>query len=287
MKHLILPLFLIGACAPSELKPTITAEVIAEGFMFTEGPVWSPDGSLLFSDIPADVVYRWREGVGVDTFLTGSGNSNGLTFRSDGRLVLAQHAGRVSVLDTNRVLQPLASEFDGKRLNSPNDLAFHPSGHLFFTDPHFGVEPEDRELAFSGVYRLSPDGLLTLLYDGFELPNGIAFSTDHTKMFVSDSQTGDIYVWTVDQAGMASDPKPFANIGQPTPGKGAADGIKTDSKGRLFTTGPNGLIVFDASGAELMRMEFPEQVTNLAWEGADEKIMYMTATDKVYRLSVR
>lgn len=287
MKHLILPLLLLSACAPSDLKPTITAEVIADGFLFTEGPVWSPEGFLLFSDIPANVVYRWSEAAGVDTFLTPSGRSNGLTFHPSGYLVLAQHDGTVSLRDSSGKLQTMAQWNGGMRLNSPNDLAFHPSGELFFTDPPFGVSDEDRMLDYSGVYRLSPDGQLTLVYDGFELPNGIAFSTDFTKMYVSDSQTGDILVWTVDSAGNASDPKPFANIGQRTQGKGAADGLKTDSKGRLFTTGPNGLIVFDQDGAELIRMEFPEQVTNLAWQGEDETILYMTATDKVYRLSVQ
>lgn len=286
MRHLLLPILFLSACSSSDRELTITAEVIAEGFQFTEGPVWSADGSLLFSDIPGDAVLRWREGAGVDTFLTASGNSNGLTYRSDGWLVLAQHAGRVSVLDTAGTLQTLASEWNGKRLNSPNDLVFHPSGHLFFTDPHFGVSPEERELEMSGVYRLSPAGELTLVYDGFELPNGIAFSTDFTQMFVADSETGDIFVWTVDEAGNATDPKPFANIG-PMTAKGGADGLKTDDKGRLFTTGPNGLIVFDAEGAELKRMEFPEQVTNLAWGGTGWSTLYMTASDKVYRLSLR
>jgi len=287
MKHLILPLLMLGACAPSDLKPTITAEVIADGFQFTEGPVWSEEGFLLFSDIPANVVYRWSEEAGVDTFLTPSGRSNGLVFHPSGRLVLAQHDGTVSMLSDEGNMQTLAQWVGGMRLNSPNDLVFHPSGVLFFTDPPFGVSDEDRMLEYSGVYRLAPDGELTLVFDGFELPNGIAFSTDHTKMFVSDSQTGDILVWTVDGAGNASDPKPFANVGQRTQGKGAADGLKTDSKGRLFTTGPNGLIVFDATGAELLRMEFPEQVTNLAWGGAGDTLLFMTATDKIYRLSVQ
>jgi gluconolactonase len=286
MKQFFLPILLLSACATSQNELTITADVIAEGFLFTEGPVWSADGGLLFSDIPADRVYRWTEEAGVDTFLTGSGNSNGLAYRSDGWLVLAQHAGRVSVLDTAGVLQTLASQWEGKRLNSPNDLAYHPSGHLFFTDPHFGVEPAARELTISGVYRLSPSGELSLVYDAFELPNGIAFSTDFTKMYVADSETGDIFVWTVDADGNATDPKPFANIG-PMTAKGGADGLKTDDKGRLFTTGPNGLIVFDSDGAELKRMEFAEQVTNLAWGAEGWSTLYMTATDKVYKLSVR
>lgn len=286
MRTLLLPILLLGACAAPKTELTITAEVVAEGFQFTEGPVWSADGSLLFSDIPGDVVLRWREGAGVDTFLTASGHSNGLAYRSDGWLVLAQHDGRVSVLNTAGTLQTLASQWEGKRLNSPNDLAYHPSGYLFFTDPHFGVTPEERELDISGIFRLSHAGELTLVYDGFELPNGIAFSTDFTKMYVADSETGDIFVWTVDADGNATDPKPFANIGLMT-AKGGADGLKTDDKGRLFTTGPNGLIVFDADGAELKRMEFPEQVTNLAWGGSGWKTLYMTASNKVYRLSLR
>lgn len=286
MKHLILPLLLLSACAPNEHKPTITAEVIADGFMFTEGPIWSPEGFLLFSDIPANVVYRWSEAAGVDTFLTPSGRSNGLTFDAAGYLVLAQHDGTVSLRDSSGKLQTMAQWDGGMRLNSPNDLVFHRSGALFFTDPPFGVSDEDRMLDYSGVYRLSPDGVLLLIYDGFELPNGIAFNTDFSLMYVCDSKTGDIFTWQMDDAGNASNPTLFANIG-PMTDKGGADGLKTDTKGRLFTTGPNGLIVFDATGTELLRMEFPEQVTNLAWQGNDETILYMTATDKVYRLSVQ
>lgn len=286
MKTLVLPLLFLGACASSQSDMTITAEVIAEGFQFTEGPVWSPDGELLFSDIPANVVYRWREGVGVDTFLTPSGHSNGLTFHPSGRLVLAQHDGKVSMLSDEGKMQDLAAWVGGQRLNSPNDLVFHPSGVLFFTDPPFGVSDEDRMLDYSGVYRLAPDGELTLVYDGFELPNGIAFSPDFTRMYVCDSKTGDIYTWDVDASANATNPTRFANIGAMAD-NGGADGLKTDSKGRLFTTGPKGLIVFDASGKQRHRMEFPEQITNLAWGGKGDSVLYMTASDKIYRLSVQ
>jgi gluconolactonase len=286
MKHLILPLLLLSACAPSDLKPTITAEVIADGFMFTEGPVWSEEGFLLFSDIPANVVYRWSEAAGVDTFLTPSGRSNGLVFHPSGRLVLAQHDGTVSMLSDEGKMQTMAQWVGGMRLNSPNDLVLHPSGVLFFTDPPFGVSDEDRMLEYSGVYRLAPDGELTLVFDGFELPNGIAFSPDFSRLYVCDSRTGDIVAWDVDASGHATNPTPFANIGAMTD-KGGADGMKTDSKGRLFTTGPNGLIVFDASGSKLLRVEFAEQVTNLAWGGAGDSILFMTASDKIYRLSVQ
>lgn len=286
MKFLILPLLLLGACASKPNEMTITAEVIADGFLFTEGPVWSPDGALLFSDIPANVVYRWREGVGVDTFLTPSGRSNGLAFHPSGRLVLAQHDGKVSMLSDEGKLQDLAAWVGGRRLNSPNDLVIHPNGVLFFTDPPFGVSDEDRMLDYSGVYRLAPDGELTLIHDGFELPNGIAFSPDFSRMYVCDSKTGDILTWDVDASGNATNPTPFANIGAMTD-KGGADGMKTDAQGRLYTTGPNGLIVFDAEGKELHRKEFAEQVTNLAWGGADGKTLFMTASDKLYRLSVQ
>lgn len=285
MKPLFLLLLFLPACASPDELPVASADVIADGFLFTEGPVWSPEGELLFSDIPANVVYRWRPDAGVDTFLTPSGHSNGLAFHPSGGLMLAQHDGTVSLRVPSGRLHALAQWVGGKRLNSPNDLAFHPSGYVFFTDPPFGVSDEDRMLDVSGVYKVSPDGDIQMVYDGFELPNGIAFSSDFSRMYVCDSKTGDIFVWQIDERGNTGSPQRFANIGGMT-SKGGADGLKVDSKGRVFTTGPNGLTVLNSQGRVLQRMEFAEQVTNLAW-GATESVLYMTATDKVYQLSIR
>ncbi len=281
MKKLLL-IVLIASCAKSEVPFTLTAEVVADGFKFTEGPVWHPGGFLLFSDIPANVVYRWTE-AGVDTFLTPSGNSNGLTFNSDGQLVLAQHSGKVSVLQTDGSLKELVSNVDGLRLNSPNDLVYHKSGVLFFTDPYFGVSAADRKLEYSGVYRLSPDGDLSVVYEEFDLPNGIAFSPDQTILYVNDSATGDIIAFDVDEGATLGQPLVFANIGAMAE-KGGADGMKTDSKGRLYTTGPNGLIVFNPDGTEFYRKTFDQQITNLAWGGATGTDLFITSSDKVYRL---
>jgi len=282
MKKLLI-LLLLASCAKTEAPFTLTEEVIADGFRFTEGPVWHPDGFLLFSDIPANVVYRWSEESGVDTFLAPSGNSNGLVFNSDGNLVLAQHAGRVSVLDADGNLNVLASNVNGNRLNSPNDLVYHKSGVLFFTDPYFGVRAEDRKLDYSGVYRLTPSGELTVVYDEFDLPNGVAFSPDQSILYVNDSATGNIMTFDVDADGNLSNPALFAVLGEMT-SNGGADGMKTDAFGRLYTTGPGGLIVFNPGGTELYRKTFDQQVTNLAWGGAAGTDLFLTSRDKVYRL---
>lgn len=276
-------LLLMAACAKPEVPFTLTETVIADGFRFTEGPVWHPDGFLLFSDIPADVVYRWSEESGVDTFLAPSGNSNGLTFNSDGQLVLAQHTGRVSVLGADGQLTALASNVNGDRLNSPNDLVYHKSGVLFFSDPYFGVRAEDRKLDYSGVYRLTPSGELTVVYNEFDLTNGVALSPDQSILYVNDSATGNIMTFDVDADGNVSNPALFAVIGEMTE-KGGADGMKTDQHGRLYTTGPNGLIVFNADGTEFYRKTFDQQITNLAWGGTAGTDLFLTSRDKVYRL---
>ncbi len=282
MKKLLF-LLLLATCAKPEAPFTLNETVIADGFRFTEGPVWHPDGYLLFSDIPANVVYRWSEESGVDTFLAPSGNSNGLAFDPNGRLVLAQHAGRVSVLGADGQLTALASDVDGNRLNSPNDLVYHKSGVLFFTDPYFGVKAEDRKLDYSGVYRLATDGTLSVVYDEFDLPNGVAFSPDQSVLYVCDSATGNIMKFDVDAVGNVSNPGLFAVIGEMT-SNGGADGMKTDQAGRLYTTGPNGLIVFNPDGTEFYRKTFDQQITNLAWGGPAGTDLFLTSRDKVYRL---
>ena len=258
-------------------------EIITGDYQFTEGPYWHPDGFLIFSDIPANTVYRWSEDSGADVFLEPSGNSNGIQADLDGNIILAQHQGSVSKLDQYGELTVLVDNYEGNRLNSPNDIAVHSNGNIYFTDPPFGVDEEDREIDFSGVYKLSPVGELTLIYDELALPNGLVFSSDESQFFLNDSETGDILIFQVGQDGMPNSPQLFANVGEMS-SMGGADGMVTDLRGNLFTTGPNGLTIFNQDGEQLHLIEFDEQITNLEWGGEDLNELFITGSDNVYRL---
>lgn len=258
-------------------------EAIAGPFEFTEGPYWHPDGYLLFSDIPANRVYRWSEPEGVDVYLEPSGNSNGIEAHTDGSILLAQHSGRVSKVEENKEMTVLADSYQGKRLNSPNDLTVHSNGNIYFTDPPFGVDDEERELDFSGVFKLTPEGELSVVYDEFEYPNGITFNADESILYVDDSGTGNIVAFEVDEDGNPHSPELFADVGQMGSGMGAADGMVTDMEGNLYVTGPRGLTIFDENGYQLHLVSFDEQVTNLGWGGEDSDVLFITGSDNVYR----
>lgn len=260
--------------------------MIAGPFEFTEGPYWHSDGYLLFSDIPANRVYRWSEMEGVDVYLDPSGNSNGIQADIDGSILLAQHAGRVSRLTSDGELTVVVESYEGQRLNSPNDIAVHSNGTIYFTDPPFGVNDEDRELDFSGVYRISPEGELSVVYNEFEYPNGIVFSADESQLYVNDSGTGTVLRFSVDNNGVASSPEEFASIGEMGSGTGAADGMATDINGHLYTTGPQGFIIFDEDGNQLHLVKFDEQITNVGWGGEELNELYITGSDHVYRFSM-
>ncbi len=261
-------------------------EVVSSGYVFTEGPYWHPDGYLIFSDIPANRIYQWTPGNFEGTFyVEPSGNSNGITAGPDGSIIVAQHAGRVSRLTDDLELVPIAEQYEGKRFNSPNDVAVRSDGLIYFTDPYFGVSAEDRELDFSGVYRINQDHSVTLLFDGFDLPNGIVFSPDESQLYVNNSETGDILRFDVTDSGDLINPESFANIGAMT-NMGGADGMVVDSDGRLYTTGPNGFIVFDADGNQLEQIRFDQQITNLAWGGEDGNDLFITSRGNVYKVRV-
>jgi len=261
-------------------------EVITTGYQFTEGPHWLDEGSLIFSDIPASKVYQWQPGSNETTiFLDSSGRSNGIEGMPDGAIILTQHDGMVSKVVDNGVIEAIVTNYQGKRLNSPNDLAIRSDSLIYFTDPPFGVSSEEQELNFAGVYRIEKNGKLTLLYNEFALPNGITFSPDESYLYISDSETGDILRFEVAKNGDISNDTLFANIGVPGD-KGAADGMITDSEGRLYTTGPNGLTVFDAEGNQLSNLRFDEQITNVEW-GSDQKVLYITGANSVYRIMVK
>lgn len=279
-------LFIITACETSEEPFLGEPEVVTSGFQFTEGPLWHPEGFLIFSDIPANIIYKWTPGnPESETFIEPSGNSNGIKSLPDGTIVVAQHAGRISILTDDMGLETIAEQYDGKRLNSPNDIAVRSDGLVYFTDPDFGVSDEDKEQDFQGVYKINTDGSLTVVYDEFALPNGIVFTPDENYLYVNDSATGNIRRFDVMGNGDLGGSILFTNIGERA-SLGGADGMIVDSEGRLYTTGPNGLIVLDEDGEQLHQIRFDHQITNLAWGGMDGNDLFITSPNDVYRIRV-
>jgi gluconolactonase len=282
-------------------------EKLAEGFAWTEGPVWRKSGGyLLFSDIPNNTINRWKEGQGITVYLRPAGyngstpagrelGTNGLTFDAQDRLVMADHGNRqVSRLnDSIFTRTTLADRYEGKRLNSPNDLVFHPNGDLYFTDPPYGLEGINdsplKELSFNGVYRLKPSGELTLLTKELTFPNGIAISPDARTLYVAISD-GRRPLWmaydiqpdgTIARERVFFDPAPLVaqkRIGSP-------DGMKVDRNGNLFATGPGGVLVFSPEGKHLGTIMTGERTANVAF-GDDGSTLYMTADHTLMRIRV-
>ncbi len=281
-------------------------EKIAEGHKWVEGPVWNRKaGYLLFSDIPNNAIFKWKKGEGETLFLKPSGytgaaafegrepGSNGLTYDSKGRLVLAEHGDRrVARVEADGKKTTLADRYEGKRLNSPNDLVFNRNGDLYFTDPPFGLpkllSDPGKELDFCGVYRLSKDGRLTLLTKEIKLPNGIAFSPDEKTLYVTDVDPNHS-VWmafdvkadgTITNGRVFFDATPFAKTK-----RGAPDGLKVDRQGNLFASGPGGIYVFAPDGTHLGTIETGVPTANCAW-GDDGTVLYIAADTAIWRIKL-
>ncbi len=274
---------------------------IAGGLGFTEGPVWRGT-ELLFSDIPNKRIVRWRqlpEGPELTTFVTGM--SNGLTLDHEGRVLAAEHDGRrvVRVADDG-TRTALAETFDGKRLNSPNDLVVKSDGVIYFTDPPYAIKPgvpgnprppewwtkpiEGREQLHQGVYRLTPDGTTHLLVDDFALPNGLAFSPDESTLYIDDSAHKHIRAFDVEADGSLSNGRILLDMASDE--EGVPDGLKVDSQGNIFSTGPGGTWVCTPAGDLLGRIISPELPANLAW-GEDGSVLFLTSRTSVYRLQTK
>ncbi|MAI88837.1 MAG: gluconolactonase [Candidatus Marinimicrobia bacterium] len=271
---------------------------LAGGFTFTEGPVWDRRNNLLyFSDVRDNTIYSWGEDSGVRIFIQPvyaeatdhpSVGSNGLTLDSEGRLVLMEHGyRRVSRLEANGKRTPLADNYRGNRLNSPNDVAWHSNGWIYFTDPPYGMAGLEndpaRELDYNGIYRLSPEGEIQLLERNQTRPNGLVFSPDEETLYVanSDAENKVWYAYTVIH-GIIGNPRVFYDVNDQT-GEGAADGMKVDSQGNIFATGPGGVWIFDPDGTHLGTIKPDEVPANVAW-GDDGSTLYMTARTGLYRV---
>lgn len=292
------------------IDPDASPEIIGEGFVWTEGPVWvAGHGFLLFSDIPPNKIYKWQEGQGVTEYLMPSGytgtverggekGSNGLIIGRAGNLLLCQHGDRriarmdAPLTDPLPQFTTLAGTYDEKRFNSPNDLVQHSSGAIFFTDPPYGLEQgmEDpaKELAFQGVYRLDPDGEVSLLTDELSRPNGIALSPDEQTLYVANSDPNRA-IW------MAYD---LSDDGSITNGRvfydatdlvgtepGLPDGMKVDSEGYIYATGPGGVWIFASDSRVLGKVKTGQATSNCAiGTGDDGDVLYMTADDYLMRI---
>lgn len=265
-------------------------EKLGTGFIFTEGPVWdAAKGCLFFSDIPGDKMRKWTKDKGIEIVRDPSGKSNGLTLDKQGRLIACEHANRrVSRTEKDGTIVTIAGKYEGKRLNSPNDVVVKSDGSIYFSDPPYGLTAEfgvlgKQELPFQGVYRLSPDGkALKLLVDDFEKPNGLAFSPDESLLYTDDTDRGHIRVFDVNADGSISNSRVFAEVEGEE--EGGVDGMKVDSKGNVYVTGPGGLWVFDPSGNKLGRIDIPEVAANMAWGDDDWKTLYITASTSLYRI---
>ena len=282
------------------LTPGTPLERVAGGFEFTEGPVWARDGALLFSSPNTNQIYRLADGrltvfrshsgyTGLDIGRYHQPGSNGLTFDSDGRLTVCQHGNRRVVrVEPHGNLTVLADRFEGKRLNSPNDLVYRSDGTLYFTDPPFGLpgvfDDPKKELAFSGVFMVRDDQV-SLVDGSLAGPNGLAFSPDERYLYVGNWDPDAKVVMRYDVAtdGTVSGGTVFFDM-TGAPGDDAIDGIKVDERGNLYVCGPGGLWVLSPDGRHLGTLRLPEDPHNLAWGDVDGRGLYVTALTSVYRL---
>jgi len=269
------------------IEPETVVERVATGFQFTEGPLWIDAGYLIFSDIPANKIYKWTPDGSVAVFREPSGNSNGLTIDAKGRIIACEHGNRrVSRQEAGGKSVRIAERYQGHRLNSPNDAVVKSDGSVYFTDPPYGVGDKERELDFQAVYRLSPTGKLTLLTKDFDRPNGLAFSPDEKALYIADSSDRrHIKAYDVKADGTLANGRLFAELTSDKPG--APDGMKVDKAGNVYSTGAGGVWVFTPGGQHIGTIEFPELPANCAWGDADRKTLYVTARTSVYRVRLK
>jgi len=277
---------------------------LAEGFQFTEGPIWMKNGDFLFSDPNANMIYKYSAGGKLSVFKKNSGysgkdvaeyfqpGSNGLTVDPQGRLTINEHGNhRVTRVEKDGRLTVLADRFEGKRLNSPNDLVYRSDGTLFFTDPPFGLpkfyDDPRKQLPYSGVFALYK-GQLKLVTTDLKGPNGIAFSPDEKYLYVGnwDPEKKIVMRYDVEAEGNLSNGKVFFDMTK-APGEDAIDGIKIDQQGNLYVSGPGGLWIISPSGKHLGTIIAPKHPHNIAWGGNDGKTLYMTAQGTLYRMPLK
>lgn len=282
MRHILLPVaclpLLLAAQEGADPFADLTVEQVAGALRFTEGPVWIRKGYWLFSDIPADRIYKLVPGKEPEVWREPSGQSNGLTLDREGRLIACEHqTRRVTRTEPDGTITVLATHYEGKALNSPNDVVVRSDGTLFFTDPSYGLNKRPQETPFKGVYMLKPDGEPILLFRDFDMPNGLVFSPDEKHLYIADTPRGHVRRFDVSPDGTLVGGQVFVRIPNP-------DGMRVDVHGNLYVAGRNGVEVFAPDGNRLAVIVCPEAPANCAFGGEDGRTMLITARQGVYRV---
>ena len=279
-------------------------ERVATGFVFTEGPVWHPSGFLYFVDVRRNQLLRWVPGRQVEVVRDNTEGGNGLTFDLQGRLIMCQGRGRgrrVVRVESDQPMTVLVERWEGKRLNAPNDVVGRSDGTIYFTDPGARIPPEQREVDFSGVFRISVDGRLHLATDECEYPNGLAFSPDERVLYVAisrkdlgcleEEERGEICThrriraFDVAPDGSLNNNRIFADMSSAEPG--VPDGMKVDVEGRVYCTGNGGTCIFDKQGHHLGTLRTPEVPANCAFGSSDNRTLFLTARTSLYSVRVK
>ena len=301
----------IDPALDSIIDADAVAEIIAEGFEWSEGTLWiEKENMLLFSDVPTNTIYKWTEAKGKEVYLTPSGytdtvkrggetGSNGLLLDANGNLVLCQHGNR-QMARMNATLNqpapqftPLAWMYKGKRFSSPNDAVYNSAGELFFTDPPYGLETQSdtdpkKELSFNGVYKVKTNGEVILLVDSIPRPNGIAFLPGEQQLIIasSDDKNPNWYIYDVQNDSLVNGRLFYNNIAASKGQTGSPDGLKVDKKGNVFATGPGGIWIFTKEGKVLGKLKLDHPTSNCALS-PDEKILYISNDMQVLRFKMR
>ncbi len=277
---------------PSDLSSVIASpdiEHVATGFTFTEGPLWHPDGYLLFNDVREQKSWMVRPGDEAATLLREeTGGANGQTLDSQGRVVLCEGGNRrVTRVEADGAISVVADSWLDKRLNAVNDIVQKSDGSLYFTNPEGRLDEDEREIGHSGVYRVGPDGTVTEVCRGMNLPNGIGFSPEENLLYVSNTRPDPkLLVYDLQSDGAATNGRLFADLPVDASGPriGVPDGLKVDMEGRIYCTSAGGCWVFEADGTHLGVIELPEYPANLAWGGPDRRTAYFTCNTTVYSM---
>ena len=303
----------------SIVGPDAKLERVVSGFdKWTEGPVWTHEGSLLFAEIPANNIIQWIPGKGVSVFMHPSGykgsepfkgpepGSNGMTLDADGRISVAGHAGRtvwrMESVDPKAQITVLADSYQGKRLNSPNDLVYKSDGSLYFTDPPYGLptqsdEDPQKELRVNGVYRIlgarqhKPAALpdrdkMQLVIKDLARPNGLAFSPDEKILYVAESGKKQWIRYRVQSDGTVTEGTLFLDAST-DPADGGPDGLRVDIKGNIYGSGPGGVWIISPEGKHIGSIKVPERVSNVAWGDEDGRTLYITASTSLFRVKLK
>ena len=257
----------------------IRIELLAKGYIFTEGPAWSKDGFLIFSDTPTGKLFKWIPGRAVETFREDAHGPSGNAFDAQGRLYTCEtHARRVTRTDKNGAIETLAEKWEGKRFKAPNDLTVSKSGHVYFTDPAFGEQSDHRELDFYGVYHVPPKGPIKLVAKPAGRPNGIALSPNGRVLYVVNSDERNVRAYDVDHNGDTANERVIVSGIA-----GVPNGIRTDEKGNLYIAA-KGIAVYSADGQAVHTIEMHEGPSNCTFGDPDGKSLIVTARGAVYRI---